>query len=72
MIDIDVMPPEIEGLAEGEYDIISERVCCKLASVPIRHVVLRYHYKKAKITIPPAPWSAPRPSRACSRIPAPM
>ncbi len=50
VIDIDVMPPEIEGLAEGEYDIISERVCCKLASVPIRHVVLRYHYKKAKIT----------------------
>ncbi len=49
VIDIDVMPPEIEGLAEDDYDIISERVCCKLASVPIRHVVLRYHYKKAKI-----------------------
>ena len=49
VIDIDVMPPEIEGLAEDEYEIISERVCCKLASVPIRHMVLRYHYKKAKI-----------------------
>ncbi len=49
VIDIDVMPPEIEGLAEDDFDIISERVCCKLASVPIRHVVLRYHYKKAKI-----------------------
>ncbi len=49
VIDIDVMPPEIEGLAADEFEIISERVCCKLASVPIRHVVLRYHYKKAKI-----------------------
>ncbi len=49
VIDIDVMPPEIDGLAAGEFELISERVCCKLASVPIRHVVLRYHYKKAKI-----------------------
>ena len=49
VIDIDVMPPEIEGLAADEFEIISERVCCKLASVPISHVVLRYHYKKAKI-----------------------
>lgn len=49
VIDIDVMPPEIEGLAADEFELISERVCCKLASVPIRHVVLRYHYKKAKI-----------------------
>ncbi len=50
VIDIDVMPPEIDGLAADEFELISERVCCKLASVPIRHVVLRYHYKKAKIT----------------------
>ena len=50
VIDIDVMPPEIDGLAADEFEFISERVCCKLASVPIRHVVLRYHYKKAKIT----------------------
>ncbi len=49
VIDIDVMPPEIDGLAADEFEFISERVCCKLASVPIRHVVLRYHYKKAKI-----------------------
>ncbi|MCY3940227.1 MAG: transposase [Gammaproteobacteria bacterium] len=49
VIDIDVMPPEIEGLAADEFELISERVCCKLASVPVRHVVLRYHYKKAKI-----------------------
>ena len=49
VIDIDVMPPEIDGLAADEFELISERVCCKLASVPIRHVVLRYHYKKAKI-----------------------
>ena len=49
VIDIDVMPPEIEGLEEDDFAIISERICCKLASVPIRHVVLRFHYKKAKI-----------------------
>ena len=49
VIDIDVMPPEIEGLAADAFAFIGERVCCKLASVPIRHVVLRYHYKKAKI-----------------------
>ncbi len=49
VIDIDVMPPEIEGLAADEFETVSERVCCKLASVPIRHVVLRCHYKKAKI-----------------------
>ena len=41
VIDIDVMPPEIDGLAADEFELISERVCCKLASVPIRHVVLR-------------------------------
>ncbi len=40
MIDIDVMPPEIERLAEDEYEIISERASCKLVSVPVRHVVL--------------------------------
>ncbi len=40
MIDIDAMPPEIERLAEDEYEIISGRISCKLASVPILQLVL--------------------------------
>lgn len=33
VIDIDVMPPEVEGLAGDEFEIISERVCSKVATV---------------------------------------
>ncbi len=49
VIDIDVMPPEVEGLSADEYEIISERVCCKLATVPVRHAVIRYHYRKVRL-----------------------
>ena len=49
VIDIDVMPPQVEGLSADEYEIISERACSKLATVPVRHAVIRYHYKKVRL-----------------------
>ena len=49
VIDITVTPPEIEGLAGDGYEVVSERVCCKPATLESRHVVIRYHYQKARI-----------------------
>ena len=39
VIDITVTPPEIEGLAEDDYEVISERVHCRVAALDWRHVV---------------------------------
>ena len=49
VIDITVTPPEIEGLAEDDYEVISERVHCRVAALDWRHVVIRYHHLKVKI-----------------------
>ena len=49
VIDITVMPPEIEGLSEDDYEVISERVHCRLATLEFKHVVIRYHHIKVKI-----------------------
>ena len=42
VIDIAVTPPEIEGLSEDDYEVVSERVHCRLAALECRHVVIRY------------------------------
>ena len=49
VIDITVTPPEIEGLAEDGYEVISERVHCRVAALDWRHVVIRYRHLKVKI-----------------------
>ena len=49
VIDITVTPPEIEGLSEDDYDVVAQRVHCRLATIECRHVVIRYHYVKVKI-----------------------
>lgn len=59
VIDITVTPPEIEGLSEDDYEVISERVHCRLATLDWRHVVIRYHYLKVKIRETGALVSAP-------------
>ncbi len=59
VIDITVPPPEIEGLSEDDYEVISERVHCRVAALDWRHVVIRYRYLKAKIRKTGALVSAP-------------
>ena len=49
VIDIAVTPPEIEGLSEDDYEVISERVHCRLAALECRHVVIRYRHLTVKI-----------------------
>ena len=49
VIDVTVTPPEIEGLSENDYEVISERVHCRVAALDWRHVVIRYHHLKVKI-----------------------
>ena len=49
VIDITVTPPEIEGLAEDEYEVISERVHCRISTLDWRHVVIRYRHVTVKI-----------------------
>ncbi|MDE0378983.1 MAG: IS66 family transposase [Rhodospirillales bacterium] len=49
VIDIAVTPPEIEGLSEDDYEVISERVHCRLAALECRHVVIRYRHLKVKL-----------------------
>ena len=49
VIDIAVTPPEIEGLSEDDYEVISERVHCRLAALEARHVVIRYRHLTVKI-----------------------
>ena len=49
VIDITVTPPGIEGLTEDEYEVIAERVHCRLATLDWRHVVIRYRHLKVKI-----------------------
>ena len=49
VIDITVAPPGIEGLSEDEYEVISERVHCRLATIDWRYVVIRYRHLKVKI-----------------------
>ena len=49
VIDIPVTPPEIEGLPEDGYEVISERVHCRVAALDWRHVVIRYRHLKVKI-----------------------
>ena len=49
VIDITVTPPGIEGLSEDDYEVISERVHCRVAALDWRHVVIRYHHLKVKI-----------------------
>ena len=59
VIDITVAPPGIEGLSEDEYEVISERVHCRLATIDWRHVVIRYRHLKVKIRETGALASAP-------------
>ena len=59
VIDITVTPPEIEGLSEDDYEVISERVHCRLATLEFKHVVIRYHHIKVKIRETGALVSAP-------------
>ena len=59
VIDIPVTPPEIEGLSEDDYEVISERVHCRVAALDWRHVVIRYRYLKVKIRETGALVSAP-------------
>ena len=40
VIDITVTPPGIEGLSEDDYEVISERVHCRVAALDWRHVVI--------------------------------
>lgn len=49
VIDIAVTPPEIEGLSEDDYEVVSERVHCRLATLEFKYVVIRYHHIKVKI-----------------------
>ena len=49
VIDITVTPPAIEGLSEDDYEVVSERVHCRLAAIECRHVVIRYRHVKVKI-----------------------
>ena len=49
MIDIAVTPPEIEGLSVDDYEVVSERVHCRLAALECRHVVIRYRHVTVKI-----------------------
>ena len=49
MIDITVTPPAIEGLAEDDYEVVSERIHCRLAALECRHVVIRYRHVKVKL-----------------------
>ena len=49
VIDIAVTPPEIEGLSEDDYEVVSERVHCRLAALEWRHVVIRYRHLTVKI-----------------------
>ncbi len=49
VIDIAVTPPEIEGLSEDDYEVVSERVHCRLAALECRHVVIRYRHLKVKL-----------------------
>ena len=46
---ITVTPPEIEGLPEDGYEVVSERVHCRLAALECRHVVIRYRHLKVKL-----------------------
>ena len=49
VIDVTVTPPEIEGLSENDYEVISERIHCRVAALDWRHVVIRYRHLKVKI-----------------------
>ena len=49
VIDIAVTPPEIAGLSEDDYGVVSERVHCRLAALERRHAVIRYRHLKVKI-----------------------
>ena len=59
VIDITVTPPEIEGLPEDGYEVISERVHSQVATLPCRHVVIRCHYLTVKLRGTGALASAP-------------
>ena len=49
VVDITVMPPESEGLSPENYDIVSERVMSRIATLDYRHVVLRHHHVTIKL-----------------------
>ena len=59
VIDITVMPPEAEGLSQDAYDIISERIHSRVATLEYRHVVIRYHHVTIKLRETGALHSAP-------------
>ena len=59
VIDITVMPPQVEGLSQDAYDIISERVHSRVATLEYRHVVIRYHHITIKLRETGALLSAP-------------
>ncbi len=56
---ITVTPPEVDGLPEDGYEVVSERVHCRLAAVEFRHVVIRYRYLTVKVRGSDRPVSAP-------------
>ena len=49
VIDITIMPPQVEGLPQDAYTIISERVHSRVATLEYRHVVIRYHHVTVKL-----------------------
>ncbi len=49
VVDITVTPPQIEGLSEDDYEVVSERIHCRIATLDYRHVVIRYRHVTAKI-----------------------
>ena len=63
VIDIAVTPPEIEGLSVDDYEVVSERVHCRLAALECRHVVIRYRHVTVKIRETGALGGRPGPRR---------
>ena len=52
-------PPEVGGLPEDGYEVVSERIHCRLAAGGFRHVVIRYRYLTVKVRGSDRPVSAP-------------
>ncbi len=59
VLDITVTPPEVDGLPEDGYEVVGDRVHCRLAAVEFRHVVIRYRYLTVKVRGTDRPVSAP-------------
>ena len=51
---IPILPPEVEGLSEDQYEIVGKRVCDKLGTVQCSHMIPRHGYPAIKILTPEA------------------